>query len=42
MKSQGNYERIREELEESRGLKIIAANRPGKRRGGGVCIVYDP
>ena len=37
-----NFERIKEEIRMNRGLDIICYNRPGKRNGGGVAIVFDP
>ena len=42
MKDGGNYERIEDDIVNRKGLQLIAYNRPGKRRGGGVCIVIDP
>ena len=42
MKSDNNYNRIKEEIENDKKLNIFAYNRPGKKRGGGVCIIADP
>ena len=42
LKSSGNFYRFKDELTNSRGLEVFAANRPGTRRGGGVCLVIDP
>ena len=42
IKPNNNYDRIKEELEMNHGLKIIACNRAGKKRGGGLAIIYDP
>ena len=42
IKTAGNFARVREDIEESKGLKINAYNRPGKKVGGGVCIIHDP
>ena len=41
-KSGGNYLRIKEDIELNKGLKSHAYNRPGKRVGGGVCVISDP
>ena len=42
LKTSRNFDRVKERLELDKGLKIHAYNRPGKRAGGGVCIVSDP
>ena len=42
MKSNKNYDRIREDIIHNRQLDIFAYNRPGKKVGGGVCIVFNP
>ena len=42
IKRDGNLSRIKEELELNKGLVIHEYCRPGKRRGGGVCIISDP
>ena len=42
IKTDKNFNRIREEIISSKGLDIISYNRPGKRNGGGVAIVFDP
>ena len=42
LKSDGNFNRIKEDLKERKNLDIYAYNRPGKRRGGGVSIIVDP
>ena len=42
MKSGGNYNRIEEELAMNKNLSLIAYNRPGKKVGGGVGIIFDP
>ena len=36
-----NYERVREEIEDDKGLQLFARNRVGKKVGGGVCMVVD-
>ena len=42
LKTGSSYIRVKEEIEDSKGLKLISYNRPGKRVGGGVCIISDP
>ena len=42
LKKNKNYERILEDVELNRGLKLYSYNRPGKRHGGGVSILADP
>ena len=37
-----NFDRIKEDIVMNHGLDIIAYNRPGTKRGGGVAIVFDP
>lgn len=41
IKSGGNFDRIYDEITNSHGLGMIAYNRPGRRRGGGVAIVFN-
>ena len=38
----GNYCTVEEMIKNDYGLDIIAYNRPGKKRGGGMAIVFDP
>ena len=42
IKTNKNAERINEQIRMQNGLDIISYNRPGRRQGGGVAIVYDP
>ena len=41
MKNDGNFNNIKDEINNNKGLGIIACNRTGRRRGGGVAIVFD-
>ena len=41
LKDGGNYQRVYDDITKSKGLGIIAYNRPGRRRGGGVAIVFN-
>ena len=40
LNNDGNNERIIEDITLNKGLGVINYNRPGRRRGGGVAIVY--
>ena len=42
IKTNCNYDRIKEDLVMNYGLDIFVYNRPGSRRGGGVAIVFNP
>ena len=42
LKTEVNFARVKEKLELDKGLKIHSYNRPGKRVGGGVCLISDP
>ena len=41
IKTSTNLENIYDDITKTRGLDIIYYNRPGKRKGGGVAIVFD-
>ena len=41
MKNDGNFDQIHDDIVNNKGLGIISYNRPGKRKGGGVAIVFD-
>ena len=42
LKKDRNYDRIKEDIQLNKGLCIHSYNRPGKRQGGGVCIITNP
>ena len=42
LKQGKNFEKIYEDIRMNKGLELIAYNRPGKRRGGGVAIAFNP
>ena len=42
MKTNRHYDRIKEYITMDRGLDLLSYNRPGRRNGGGVAIVFDP
>ena len=41
IKTSGNNDRIHDDISKNKGLGIINYNRPGRRRGGGVAIVFN-